>query len=111
MDPVESKLKTHSFTIILADAQDVVVDMSMTQEKFLRMSDALFEAGCDDGSPAVCRGLVVVNFDREAETLRTAIESAVADVQRAGYRVARVEPSERETFDEINAELSTRLNR
>lgn len=106
--PIESKMKTHTFTIILADAEDIVDDMSMTQEKFLRMSDALFEAGCDDSSPGVCRGVVAIDFDREAKTLRAAIESAVADVERAGYRIARVEPSDRETFDEINSELSTR---
>jgi len=29
----------------------------------------------------------------------------LADVERAGYRVAAVQPSERKTFDDINAEL------
>ena len=101
-------MKTHTFTIILADAEDIVDDM--TQERFLQMSDVLFEAGCDDGSPGVCRGVVTIDFDREAETLRAAIQSAVADVERAGYRIARVEPADRETFDEINAALSARPN-
>jgi hypothetical protein len=95
-----------SFTLILSDADDVVDDM--TQAKFLKMSDALYEAGCDDGSPGVSCGVVSVSFDREAETLRDAVESAIADVERAGYRVARVEPGERRVFDEINAELAAR---
>ena len=51
----------------------------------------LFAAGCDDGSPWSSQGVAGVHFDREADSLEQAIRSAVADVQAAGYRVARVE--------------------
>ena len=65
---------TFSFRIRLADTDQIVDDM--TQEKLLEMSDAIFEAGCDDSTPGVSCGVVFVDFDREAKTLREAIESA-----------------------------------
>lgn len=99
-------MEMFSFRIRLADADQIVDDM--THEKLLEMSDAIFEAGCDDSTPGVSCGVVFVDFDREAKTLREAIESAVADVEKSGYHVARVEPEDREVFDEINAELTSR---
>jgi hypothetical protein len=72
--------KTYSFTLILAGVTEITVDMA----------DALFEAGCDDASPASCEGVVSVDFDREADSLGDAIGSAVKDVERAGYAVARI---------------------
>ena len=97
---------TFSFRIILADADKIVDDM--TQEKLLEMSDAVFEAGCDDSTPGASCGVVFVDFDREADSLRKAIESAIADVERAGYHVERVDPDERNVFDQINEELTSR---
>lgn len=99
-------METFSFRIILADADEILDDM--THEKLLDMSNAVFEAGCDDSSPGASCGVVHVDFDREAESLREAIESAIADVERAGYRVARVEPDDLQVFEEINAELTAR---
>jgi hypothetical protein len=74
-------VKTYSFTVILAGITEITVDIA----------DALFEAGCDDGSPGSCEGIVSVDFDREAECLGDAIGSAVKDVARAGFAVARIE--------------------
>jgi hypothetical protein len=54
------------------------------------IADALFEAGCDDGTPSSRDGVVRVSFDREAPSLGDAIGSAIKDVERAGYSVARV---------------------
>lgn len=99
-------METFSFRIILADTDDIIDDL--THEKLLEMSNAVFEAGCDDSTPGASCGVVFVDFDREAESLRKAIESAIADVERAGYRVARVEPDDREVFDQINEELTSR---
>lgn len=53
------------------------------------LSDDLYEAGCDDGTPSSSEPGVGVGFRREANSLGGAVRSAVADVQRAGYRVAR----------------------
>jgi hypothetical protein len=55
------------------------------------LAEKLFEAGCDDGSPFSSCGIAGVGFSREAESLEAAIRSAVADVQKAGCTVERVQ--------------------
>jgi hypothetical protein len=74
-------MKTYEFEVILAAGTD------MTEE----LADRLFEAGCDDGMPGACCGLPVIGFSREAGCLESAVRSAVADVQRAGCVVERVQ--------------------
>ena len=54
-------------------------------------ADALFAAGCDDGTPVSCDGLAWVHFDREASSLEEAVRSAVAQVRTAGLAVSKVE--------------------
>jgi len=53
--------------------------------------DALYEAGCDDGSVVTRNGATYIAFDREAESLEDALRSATAQVRAAGFEVARVE--------------------
>ena len=56
--------------------------------------DALYEAGCDDGSfSAEPDGTVLGFFDREAPTEQDAVISAIVEVEQAGIgaRVLRVE--------------------
>ena len=53
--------------------------------------DALFEAGCDDGTPSTCNGVFSIDFHREADSLEEAIRSAIANVKSAGFDVDRVE--------------------
>src|SRR4051794_22509929 len=77
-------MRTYSFTLTLAG-----VDV-MTPE----MAEALFEAGCDDSTPGSRAGVVLVHFNREAESLGDALGSAVKDVEKAGYKVARAEVEE-----------------
>lgn len=55
------------------------------------VADALFEAGCDDGTPGTCGQVFAIDFHREADTLEAAINSAIADVNSAGHDVERVE--------------------
>lgn len=74
-------MKSYEFDIILKDVGEV------TDEQ----ADALFAAGCDDATPACCDGRAWAHFDREAASLEDAIRSAVAQVQTAGFTVARVE--------------------
>lgn len=54
-------------------------------------SNALYEAGADDGSPGVHCGEPYVSFHREAESFEAAVRSAYRDVQKAGGRVVRCE--------------------
>jgi len=55
------------------------------------VADGLFEAGCDDGTPSVCNGVLSIDFHREARSLEEAIGSAIANVKDAGFDVDRVE--------------------
>jgi hypothetical protein len=69
------------FSVILAGVDD------MTPE----MAEALYEAGCNDSTPGSRCGMVMVHFDRDAESLGDAIGSGVKDVEKAGFKVGRVE--------------------
>jgi len=68
------------FTVILVPGTDLSEDVA----------EALFEAGCDDCTPVVSNGLPLLYFHREAANLHEAIRSAVAEVHRAGCKVAEV---------------------
>ena len=74
-------MKEHEFTVILEGISEITDEAA----------NALYEAGCDDGSPGSCDGVVSVDFHRDAPTLESAIQSAVADIRKAGYQVQRVE--------------------
>ena len=53
--------------------------------------DALYEAGCDDGTIVTRNKVTFIAFDREAQSLEKAIRSATANVRAAGFEVKRVE--------------------
>jgi hypothetical protein len=70
------------------------------------IADALYAAGCDDGTAFSSAGVAAVGFTREAKSLEEAIRSAISDVNKAGCRVSRVESSDESVFDRINQELA-----
>ena len=74
-------MNKYAFTLILAES------LTLTED----LADALFAAGCDDGTPGTCHGVFSIDFHREAVSLEAAIRSAIADVRTAGYEVTRVE--------------------
>jgi hypothetical protein len=78
---VNRRMKSYDFTLMLADVSDITDDQS----------DALFEAGCDDGTIVSRDGQVLIDFTRESSSLEDAINSAVANVERAGLKVDHVE--------------------
>ena len=53
--------------------------------------EALYEAGCDDGTIVTRNRVTFIAFDRKADSLEEAIRSATADVRAAGFDVERVE--------------------
>jgi len=53
--------------------------------------DALYEAGCDDGTIVTRNRVTFIAFDRKANSLEQAIRSATADVRAAGFEIRRVE--------------------
>jgi hypothetical protein len=73
--------RPHEFTIILAGVDELTV----------ALTDALYVAGCDDCTPGSVGPIVYLRFDREAGSLGEAIGSAIADVERAGFAVAKIE--------------------
>jgi len=92
-------MKTHEFTLILTGINEVTDDAA----------NALYEAGCDDGSFASRDGVAFVMFDREASTMLDAIQSAIADVRKAGFGVLRVETDEAAVVAKFNADLIAAL--
>jgi hypothetical protein len=89
-------MPTFEFQLILRDIQEV------TEE----LADSLFDAGCDDGTPFSSQGITAVGFSREADSLEEAVRSAIADVNKAGFTVARVESVDDLVFEKINQELA-----
>lgn len=71
----------YAFTTILKGSLELTEDIT----------EALFEAGCDDGTPGVCNGIFSIDFHREASSLEDAIRSAILNVKLAGYVVDHVE--------------------
>jgi hypothetical protein len=69
---------THAFTLVL--------DRQPSDDEI----DALFEAGCDDGTVGTDHGVPVVEFDRDAPTLADAIASAVRQIESVGLNAVRV---------------------
>jgi hypothetical protein len=71
----------YEFTLILRGPLDLDEDVA----------DALFAAGCDDGTPGTCDGVFSIDFHREADSQEHAIRSAMTNVRTAGYEVDHVE--------------------
>jgi len=74
-------MRTYEFDVLLKDVAEVTDDQA----------DALFAAGCDDGTPVSRNGSAWIHFDREGPSLEAAIRSAVAQVQAAGFNVGKIE--------------------
>lgn len=74
-------MKSYEFNVILQGIAEVTDDQA----------DALFEAGCDDATPASCDGLAWLHFDRQSPSLEEAVRSAVSQIKDAGLAVAKVE--------------------
>jgi hypothetical protein len=90
------KMATYDFQLILSGVS------AMTED----MADELYEAGCDDATPFSSGGIAAVGFSREALSFEDAIRTAISDVQRAGFTVARAESADESLFTRINQELA-----
>lgn len=75
-------MKSHNLTIIATGLDPRATDFA----------DRLYEAGCDDATVSFQKGLLVIEFDREARTFLSALFSALRDVKKAGATIERVEP-------------------
>ena len=75
-------VSTYEFSIV---ATGLPIDGDKWEDRF-------YDAGCDDALVGLQRGLFVLDFAREADTLTEAVESAIADIHRAGAAIVRIEP-------------------
>lgn len=74
----------YRFSVIVAVA-------AMTHEEILDATDTLGNAGCTDASIRGHADGMELLFERTADSLQAAIASAISEVERAGYRVSKVE--------------------
>jgi hypothetical protein len=69
----------------------IVPSSVLTHEEILDAADALGNAGCTDASIRGYSDGIELLFERIADSLQVAISSAISDVERAGFRVSKVE--------------------
>ena len=68
----------------------IIPTLLLTPEEILDATDALGQAGCTDASIRGHADGIELLFERLAESLQAALSSAVCEVERAGYRVAKI---------------------
>lgn len=71
---------SHEFTLVLTPGE-------VTDEQV----NSLYEAGLDDGTVSSSRGIARIDVTRDADSLESAIRSAIGQVNAAGLTVATVE--------------------
>ena len=95
--PARKRIKVWEFTLMLDNLPD-------DPETF----DALYEAGCGDGTFGWVDDVASVDFDREAQTFLEAVTSAIRDVESVPpVRVLEVEADDLLTM----ADIARRLGR
>jgi predicted DNA-binding transcriptional regulator AlpA len=75
-------MKTYNFAIIASGADPADGNLE----------SRLSKAGCDDATISFHKGLLILQFSRQAKNFAHAIISAFEDVHKAGARVERFEP-------------------
>jgi hypothetical protein len=90
-------MKSHKFTLILSGVAEISPELA----------DALYAATHGDIELNQRDGVVYLEFDRGAPTLREAITTAISEVEGAdvGVRVVRVESEAANVIAKINADL------
>lgn len=84
-------MKTFEFTIIASG-------LHPEEDGF---EDRFFEAGCDDATIAFQKGVIILDFCREAASFSRAVASAYEDVRRAGAAIERIEPDHLVSLSDI----------
>jgi predicted DNA-binding transcriptional regulator AlpA len=84
-------MKTFEFSIIASGLDPEAEDF---ETRFLKV-------GCDDATVAFQKGHIIIDFARKAESVASALASAVEAVRAAGAHVDRVEPDPLVSLSEI----------
>lgn len=80
-----NKKKNYTFSLILNGVNSITSDLE----------NQIFEAGCDDAILYSKNGIVFLEFDRESNSLKSAILSAIGDVEKIEeISVSVVEPAD-----------------
>ena|ERR1017187_6301759 len=77
-------MSSYDFSVIISSGK-------LSDEEFLDAADALGEAGCLDGSLGTHAEGMEMEFTRSGRSLQAAIASAIKNIEKAGFRVLRVE--------------------
>jgi hypothetical protein len=93
----ELAMKTYSFTLIISGVVEITPDLA----------DTLYAATDGDIELNQRDGVVFLEFERKAATLREAVTSAIREVEgtEIGVRVVRVESEAANVIAKINADL------
>ncbi|MET3762306.1 hypothetical protein [Sphingomonas sp. UYEF23] len=84
-------MKVHEFTIIASGLNPDTHDLA----------NVFFEAGCDDAALSFQKGMIILEFDREAASFSAAVVSAFDNVVKAGAKVERFEPDHLVSLSDI----------
>jgi hypothetical protein len=84
----QAETSVHDFEFTLEGADELTAEIS----------DAIYEAGCDDASLSGCGPILSLSFHREAASYDEAVASARADVARTGLGLAVTRVARLTTF-------------
>jgi hypothetical protein len=84
-------MKSYEFTVIATGLDPAADDFE----------DRLYEAGCSDATISFQRGVILIEFSRQAQDFKEAVVSAFENVQSAGATVERFEPDYLVTLTDI----------
>jgi len=91
-------MNNHRFTLILSGVSEITPELA----------DKLYTATNGDIELNMCDAVASLDFDRAANTLLEAINTAIAQVEGTGLglRVVRVESDTANTIAKVNTDLS-----
>ena len=84
-------MKAYEFTVV----------SSCPNADIVSLSERLFDAGCDDATVSLQKGVAVIDFDREAKNFSHATKSAISGVQSAGGDVLYIAPDHLVSLSDI----------
>jgi len=76
------KMKKYEFTLIASGLDPEAEDFA----------DRFFNAGCNDATISFAKGLIVLEFEREAKNFAHALISAIQNVRETGATIEHIEP-------------------
>lgn len=102
-----AKRKVSATPETLKEYEFVLILEGITFGNFDEVSEALFEAGCDDATPGISNGIPMLVFDRSASSFKAAVTSALRDLRAASklckipLKVVRLDANSLATLTQI----------